>query len=232
MTAAELGEFLRRGRASSPMLSLHRDVVLEPNLFLREVDSAYRVIPSRNGSYSVVSDEFDQLNPVPIFGCAQLHTDGLYLDEVPEFSALYCQHPGEHGIGTIIADSRKAISMLRAQGLFDALQTLQLKYQFGDEQWCIRNLVQLHPVTGEPVLNLGPSGTIVETASYLDSASEGTPITSLSAVYSALEQSIVLHHYWSQGDLLMVDNNAFVHGRAFGPRDQLRKLLRIWISTR
>jgi alpha-ketoglutarate-dependent taurine dioxygenase len=201
---------------------------LDVDLFVRRSPN---VVACRNGLYSVVSEHFDQLNPAPISGALELHTDGLYCDAVPDLVLMYCDQPGTRCIRTMFADSCRAIELLRAAGMLQPIEQLKVCYQFnpGDEK--LHSLIAHHPRSGEPVIHLGPNGLVREAARGatipLDDVEE-----CMQALYQALEASIVLRHTWSRGDLVAFDNHRFTHGRAPGPVDVDRRLIRVWLTMR
>jgi alpha-ketoglutarate-dependent taurine dioxygenase len=232
LRAAELAAWLNGRVGFYSEIVMIRGVELDVDAFVTEARERYRVVPCRNGPYSIVSDEFDQANPVPLIGCRQLHTDGLYLAEVPDFGMLYCSDNGLGRVGTILADSRIAIDVLRKRGTFDAMRGLQVEYTFGPGENSLHDLVKRHPSTSELVLHLGPNGIVRRSNASPAWAGIGEPLASIAELYDALKDAIVLRHEWSPGDLILFDNNTFVHGRADGPSDPARRLLRIWVTTR
>jgi alpha-ketoglutarate-dependent taurine dioxygenase len=200
---------------------------LDPDLFVRKSSS---IVASRNGLYSVVSEEFDRQNPVAIGGVREFHTDGLYHNVIPDVVLMSCQNPGTQGIATLFVDSSRVVERLRASGLLSAFERFSVTYRYGSGAETRHNLIAKHAGTGRAIVHFGPGGTMRTTAPDAE-LSIADAAEYVRVLHEAFEQSIVLRHEWSSGDLLIFDNHMFVHGRQPGAPDSDRRLVRIWLST-
>jgi len=45
-----------------------------------------------------------------------------------------------------------------------------------------------------------------------------------------IQEKVVYSHEWRKGDLIIFDNDRFLHGRMSDGIDKIRHLYRIWIS--
>ena len=178
-----------------------------------------RIVESRNGFYSFVSNDYDAANPVPVRGFLDFHTDGLYSKRIPDYVVFYCDQRGTHDCPTIFADTRVVIEEIRRRGLFETYRQLQITYNF-DESEITLPLISDHPISGQPVLHIA--------ANYARHKHHATE-EAIHEVYEIMEKAIVREHSWREGDLILFDNHVFVHRRKACVSDSNRKLIRLWL---
>lgn len=183
-----------------------------------------RVVNSRNGPFSVVSNTYDTANPLPASGFLDFHTDGLYCQTIPDVVLFYCEDPGDDDCSTVLSDTRAVIERLKERGLFEAYGKLQVTYQFDQSGSRALPIIAPHPLTGQPIIHIAGNSTTSVTSEQSDL------MEAIEDIYRLLEESIVSEHKWEQGDLLVFDNHSFVHRRQRMPVDARRRLIRLWLN--
>jgi alpha-ketoglutarate-dependent taurine dioxygenase len=111
---------------------------------------------------------------------------------------------------------------------------LKFRYISKSLQRYSRPLVETHPVDGLPISNLVTRGYVepeVVDEKSLAALPDFRYITeAMSALYSAIDDSVVYEHSWRPGDVLLADNHTFLHARLAATPDAARRLSRIWLG--
>ena len=92
------------------------------------------------------------------------------------------------------------------------------------------NLIGRHSRTGEFALNIGArvffrprvDVPIADIPSARDTA------TAISTLYRYVDQNITRIHFWKAGDLIVFDNQRYIHARFAQAKDYKRELVRVW----
>lgn len=162
------------------------------------------------------------------------HWDGAF-HRVPSFLVFYCveaPHPGAGG-ETLFCDTRRVWEAASAaeQELWSRVEltyeTAKLAHYGGK---VTGPLLAAHPASGAPVLRFAEP---VETAlNPVTLTVTGVPEAKGTAFLAAMRRRIYdpaycYRHAWRQGDLLLADNHALIHGRTAFRRDCPRHLRRI-----
>lgn len=218
--------------ASGGLLVVNRDVQFDSQQFLRNIKRAGLVIvPSMDGPISIVQDGDDPKDFSRQSGAFPLHTDGLYYPRVPEFLLLFCENPGEGNTPTLVSDTRPLVRQYEVRRT--VLSDLDLVYVGRDGRCFPRPLVERHPITYEPIMNLGARAflRLKEGRHRYAGLTRNRAARLAIALRRRLEQSVSLRHFWAAGDALILDNNSYVHGReAAEGRDPRRRLIRVWMN--
>lgn len=225
----EFVQSLRAEEVRRPGYLSIAQVDFDVDCFLEALEPAIKVAPCRSGLYSYVCESEDRANPVAYSNCVELHTDGLYNNEIPSLCILYCLNPGDRGAPTVFADTRAALRTLNDTIALRTINQLEAVYDFGDRE-VVRGLISDHPSNREKVVYLASNAYVrpQRNASYQPTLQE--IVAGLRELYEALKSTIVLQHAWKPNDLIVFDNHSFLHGRAPAPSDVQRRLLRIWLS--
>lgn len=158
------------------------------------------------------------------------HVDGVYLERLPDFVALYCLDPGRGDSPTTFVDSRTLLKAVLADGLdIETLADISDHYLDRSGATVERPILNRHPRTGEWVLNYynGPGRFVTRRGA--DRALERRTLDSVKELLGEHLTGIApQRHHWGRGLFLMWDNHTFLHGRLADAPDQNRKLLRAW----
>lgn len=203
--------------------------------FVAEVPSqlpTYQVIPSSEGDVSIVQPT-DEKNP----GRSQradsfdYHTDGNYLPTPPSLFILACENPGTTDTKTAFIDSRNVVKAM-AQHM-PTLRRLNFSYFNKHGQKVTRPMVEHHPITEEEVMYCVTHGFPEPRINATREPEAVTP-TEIKGVMQALRvalQSVPTYmHSWSKGDVILADNQTFLHARVTTTPDPRRRLSRVWLG--
>ena len=166
-------------------------------------------------------------------GVFNFHADGLYYKDIPEIIWLYCVDSGYWDANTYLIDTKKAIKEVstRAQSV---LQTLQYSYIWRNWQHHPRNLLEQDPLASVPdfITNLSARGFISPLFATWDDMPEiDTQNEAIFELIKALKNNVSYEHTWKKWDMLLLNNNHFLHGRSpsiYGV-DVKRHLVRFWL---
>jgi alpha-ketoglutarate-dependent taurine dioxygenase len=198
-------------------------------------ESSLAIIPSSDGEISTVSQSGDPNDNSRQTGFFDLHQDGLYYPTAPHFLLLYCEDAGRGDSPTVVADTRPVVEEIDRRPDLQVLREVELVYRgkSGDEH--SHPLLESHPLTKWRVLNLGARAYV---RSFVKSEPPGAGATlrevvsAMAEVFRLLDGAVVRRHFWKKGDILLIDNHTFVHGREAKSLDFQRKLLRVWLSVK
>ena len=144
-----------------PILSSRHSLVatrvnLEVTPFLSCLRSVgLRCVESSDGIISTVQESNDPADFSRQSGFFDLHKDGLYLRNLPDYVLLYCEDPGFGETPTIFIDTRPIAEHVISEAKFEALTHLEMVYFGKENDIYARPLIGRHPKSGEPVINLG-----------------------------------------------------------------------------
>jgi alpha-ketoglutarate-dependent taurine dioxygenase len=197
--------------------------------------SSLYVVSTNDGPYSIVKetgnyDDFSQRTDR-----FDWHTDGLYYEKVPEYVILYCDNPGNGSTPTVFTDTRAVVSNLMETQAFNILNQLETVYIDKAGELFSRALLEKHPITQNLIINLGSRvylRPIVDVTQISLTPSLRDMLTASQTLLKEIDSHIVLRHNWKMNDLIIFDNNTFLHGREAQTADPARTLLRIWLSRK
>ena len=161
-----------------------------------------------------------------------LHWDGFFARE-PSYLVWQCATAPRRGGATIFADAGKAWQLAGAAqqeqwSRIELTYATEKKAHYGGV--ATRPLVAPHPRTGHMTLRFAePAATRLNPLSVTCSALPGGELAALVAdLQSRLHHPDVCHHHtWQDGDVVIADNHALLHGRtaiAGGGRRHLRRI--------
>jgi len=186
----------------------------------------FLLIATSDGPVSTVAETDQAADFSRQTGTFDFHTDGLYLNRLPDFVALHCVHPGVRGTVTGVSDTVLALQRINPMHL-QVLKELELVYVGRDGTHTSRPLVRHHPRSGDIVLNLGARAFIRPRSPFVTLRQQAA---ALNVLFRELDDAVVLRHRWTSGTLLFFDNNRYVHQRLAVATDHQRTLLRFWLS--
>ena len=197
-------------------------------------ESPFAIIPSADGDISTVYESGDSTDYSRQSGNFDLHKDGLYCTTPPDFVLLFCAEAGRGDSPTVVIDTRPIVRRIEERPELRVLKYAELVYRGKDGNEHPRRLVEPHPLTGWPILNLGARAYVRplkgESNEVVPTLREIT--RAMNEVFRLLDDAKVLRHFWKKDDFLLIDNHTFVHGREAKSVDHQRKLLRVWLSVR
>lgn len=226
-------------------LAVHQ-VDFDPKQFLQltqDSASLYEILPSSDGPIAVVQESpgiaMSPGTPVDFSHRSDffdLHKDGLYYPQLPPLALLHCADKGTSGIPTFFVDTQKIIEGMGKEE-FEVIKNLELVYEKKDGSTHVRNVLEPHSQTGEPIINLGSTRTYVrQMPDQLGNVSAREATRSMGKVFD-LADEVALQHSWETGQVVLFDNERYAHGRGraqsqTSSRDTTRRLHRIWINPK
>jgi len=171
-----------------------------------------------------------------------LHWDGMYREATPEFMMLYCARAPREGEGgrTRVVDTRRVARQAGRQTL-ERWRQVSVTYLKGGRVHysgaAHSPLIAQHPLTGEDVIRL--DGPYTASAPLLNEPVRIWHGIASSAV-TAFEDDLASHlladdcclaHAWEDGDLMIADNFAVLHGRDRFTPGSRRTLWRVQVHA-
>lgn len=214
---------------------IQMDSDIDPVNFVERIKSLgkFRIIHSSDGEFSTVQDKDNDLDHSKSSRHFELHTDGAYYKEIPDLVILYCENEGRGDSPTIITDTHKAFNKLEVSDR-EILHSIKFHYLSKKGEEHDRPFIERHPRDNKFLISNISTGYF----SFYDNKINRKKLPEFREVikaignfYDALDSEVVLKHYWRKNDLLIFDNNRFLHGRV--PecgQDKERKLYRIWLD--
>jgi alpha-ketoglutarate-dependent taurine dioxygenase/4-hydroxybenzoate polyprenyltransferase len=229
------------GAQLSEWVDAHRVVVLRgvvPPSRSELVATAHRLGPLQPWSFGAIHEIVPKENPTNYLYSKRLvplHWDGAFADRVPRillFQCLKTPPPGEGG-ETVFVDTTRVFAQTSEA---DKLLYGQLRFTYETDHVAhyggtfTKALLDVHPRThapvlrfAEPVIDVNPVRVRAEGLDPLESARQ---ITALRHALSA--EGCTLAHAWQEGDILLADNHALLHGRLpFTGENAARHLRRV-----
>jgi alpha-ketoglutarate-dependent taurine dioxygenase len=197
-------------------------------------DRRFRLIESSDGQVSDVLHRPDHSDRSARTDAFDFHNDGLYLNEPPDYCALYCLDHGDGDIPTTFVESCRILKRLEASGV--SLQTLSSLRQAYVDRRGMRHaydIVRPHPRLGHPTLQYFDGDGDLHTSPLklfpLMGSEDLREIRGLihGCIRECQSQWESLH--WKRGHFVVWDNYAFLHARPSTKIDLRRHLKRFWI---
>lgn len=207
----------------------HRVVVLRGFRSFAEkdelVDYARRWGPLLSWSFGEVLDLEVHVDPKDyVFtpGAVPYHWDGAFAERVPSYQVFQCVKAPTTGGRTVFCDTGLVLDSLpeSTRQVWEALRITYSKEKTAHYGGKITaNLVQSHPHTGEPVVRYAEP---LDPATYLSPLFlevEGLPDGLTAEAFFAdiearlYDPAVTYQHTWQDGDYVITDNHALLHGR-------------------
>jgi alpha-ketoglutarate-dependent taurine dioxygenase len=162
------------------------------------------------------------------------HWDGAFVGRVPRYIVFQCEAAPPEGAGgeTLFCDTRRLLERA-APDVREAWQHITIKYStekvvhYGGT--FASPLLATHPVSGEPVMryaepveDLNPVRLEIEGV-----ASEARAAFLLDMRRRLRDPEVCYAHRWREGDVLVADNHALLHGRRAFAESSPRHIRRV-----
>lgn len=193
----------------------------------------YQVVPSSEGEVSIVQPS-DEKNPDRSRrgDSFDFHTDGNYLPQLPALFLLACEDPGTNDTKTAFMDSRDVVREM--QEYVPTLGRLQFSYYDKHDTKVTRPMIETHPVTGETIMHCVTHGYAEPLVDATTGKVEVVPQVEIEEVMIALDAALRIVptyvHSWRKGDVIIADNQTFLHARQATTPDPNRRLSRVWLD--
>jgi alpha-ketoglutarate-dependent taurine dioxygenase len=189
-------------------------------------EGPYGTIQGTGGGNGGTADRSKRSDPF------DYHTDGFFFDTPPPLFSLVCEDPGISDSKTSFSDTKEVFR--KVDDYMPILGLLKFVYISKSLKTYSRPLVETHPVDGSPITNLVTRGYVMPAdvdESSLPSLPDHRYIAeAMSALYAAIDDSVVYEHSWQKGDVLVADNHTFLHARLAQTPDSARRLSRVWLG--
>lgn len=191
----------------------------------------YKIIEGAEGPFSAIQGSYSTADRSKRSDSFDYHTDGFFFDTPPPLFSLICENPGVLNSKTSLVDSKEVLQ--KVEKYLPILGLLKFNYISKTLKRYSRPLIERHPIDGSPITNLVTRGYVEP---YVDESSLSTLPDyryineAMSALYSAIDDSVVYTHSWQRGDVLVADNHTFLHARLAENPDAVRRLSRIWLG--
>ncbi len=212
----------------------HRVIVVRgvapqpPEALARDCRALGRLQPWRFGAVHELKHDAEADNYLYTDHPVPLHWDGAFADEVPHWLVFRCVQAPVAGGETTFVDTRRVLDQAtdeqRARwGATRVRYTTEKKAHYGGT--FTAEVVDRHATGGTPVLRYAEP---VDDLNPVAAAPEGPDAHRLHAELRDVlyGPDVLLEHRWQDGDLVIADNHALLHGRraydAAGPRHLLR----------
>ncbi len=186
-------------------------------------------IPGRRGASALIAQEPEVRLSMQGRNETEYHTDGVYIDPVPDYIMLFCERAGESASPTLVCDSLAALQQLDEQ-IRTTLRGIALEYVTPTGGVVRHPVVCTHPRSGAMVARLSTAAAPVPLVAGKRPLSLRSVTRALSLLYEALDAAKVEEVEWIPGRALLFDNHRFVHGRTLRGDDRTRRLHRLWLS--
>jgi alpha-ketoglutarate-dependent taurine dioxygenase len=194
----------------------------------------FNLVQSFDGYVSEVYEWDDPLDKSKSSKKFNFHADGLYYKNIPEIIWLYCVRPWIWDNTTYLIDTTQALNELTPD-ILQVLSKLEYTYVWRDSKLHPRSLLEEDPLSMSRALvtNLSAKWFISPSLKHnlwmpeLFEQQEATY-----ALKQALDRNRIYCHKWQSKELLLVNNNRYLHGRnesAHGV-DTMRFLYRFWLQ--
>ncbi len=214
---------------------LHVDLDVAKLKDLLSTSKQFELVPSTDGLVSEVIQGDDSIDNSRKTSRFDLHTDGAYLDNIPDYVVLHCIDPGYCDARTTFSNSADAIDSLEPSDRAMLTQMYNVFLARGGIE-VVRPLLEKHPRTGKYISNLTNRGTVrpycepheMKQLGVFDFAGP------LHRFVQALEMGEQQEHSWQANQSVIFDNLLYAHGRKSGKGgpDLQRYLQRLWIRRK
>lgn len=166
-------------------------------------------------------------------GAVPLHWDGLYQSHIPEFQVFACIDAAETGGNTVFTDTAAVIADAEPEQV-EQWAAVTVTYRVRGSGRARVPVVALHPVHGEPTIRFHEPARDGGVPDYrpeheFDGVAPDDVPDFLERLRLALHDR--KHHYrhtWQEGDVVVADNHALLHGREDGEPGE-RQLRRVYV---
>src|SRR5258708_287726 len=189
-------------------------------------DSSFSIRSTRGG---------ERISTKQDAGYLAFHTDGVTPGPVPELVILYCVDPGSDDAPTFFTNTTEVLSLMKP-AIVNQLQQLNfvIVNEAGERSQTAYPFIRQHSRTGESVVQ-----TIIPS---LPEPKPGISNWDLESVVLPVNQFLQVakesrvKHTWQRSQLLIWDNQQYIHGREEGQKnsseDGRRTLLRVHLDTK
>ncbi len=171
------------------------------------------------GSVNELEPEPDAKNYLYTRGPVPLHWDGAFAGKIPRYLFFQClEAPALDGGETVFVDTTR-VWRAADERTRDVYRSLAFSYEterivhYGGS--FVSPVAACHPYTGEAVLRFAEpvdeKNPVRVKAIGLDPLASARVVSELREALSL--PAAVLHHRWEQGDVVIADNHALLHGR-------------------
>lgn len=166
------------------------------------------------------------------------HWDGAFAKRAPEWILFHCVEAPDDGAGgeTLFADTTRVVERATPQERA-RWATVTITYatekivHYGGEVTAA--LAATHPQTGEAVLRFAEPVTAALNPVSLEVHGAANPRALVAELQAKLyDPRVCLAHRWRQGDVVLADNHALVHGRRAFEERTPRRLRRVNVLER
>jgi alpha-ketoglutarate-dependent taurine dioxygenase len=169
-----------------------------------------------------------------------LHTDGKYLQEVPEMVVLHCVDPGTSEIPTVFVDTKDIMDVLQKTDRLDEARGYEFIFRNKGGINFVRPLIEINPVNSESVMNIAVGSPQCHLRPQDDSDRTQREADEFYDLLEAIveEDVPIASHTWRRNDAVVFDNSRLIHGRGLAEHKSLeisdvqRHLHRIWLSRK
>ena len=210
-----------------------------PNLQEKDIVEVIESIPefcivnSREGKSSRVENKNDTKDWGKNNDFFPFHLDGGYYSKIPKYAILYCAGPSEKGGETFFTESSYVINKLVQKYDNNFLDSLNIVYMSPDKKKYKKPLIekvelgsQLNWYSSlyiEPDINKLPDDRRRLFTKFINEL--------IMDIENLLREGICLKHSWSEGDLVLFNNQLLLHGREkILDNNSNRLLYRIWFD--
>ncbi|HKR04928.1 MAG TPA: TauD/TfdA family dioxygenase [Bacteroidia bacterium] len=232
----ELFEKIRSINTSESGCFLHYNVDLDLKLFIDKVSefTFFKIINSFEGPFTIIKDlGINSADYSKQSGFFDFHTDGLYnQNNIPSLVFLYCKTKGKQINHTTFIDGNSFSKLIVEKR--SLLNKLSLVFVNRNGEDIENNLIQIHKWTNEILIILGDRAFIrprksIEAKEY-PTLREISEITN--KIFSIIKEGNKIIHTWENNDLLIFDNQRFLHSRQGKETDIERELIRICLDKK
>jgi alpha-ketoglutarate-dependent taurine dioxygenase len=192
----------------------------------------------------VLGWDFGEVNDLRVRACAKnylytnhevpFHWDGAFVGRVPRYIIFQCESAPPNGAGgeTLFCDTRRVLERA-ASDVRESWARIAITYStekvvhYGGT--FASPLLARHPVGGEPVLRYAePVEDLNPVRLELEGVAEGARAAFLLDMHGRLRDPEVCYaHAWRDGDILVADNHALLHGRRAFAESSPRHIRRV-----
>ena len=186
------------------------------------------------GAVNELQVKSDAKNYIYTPSAVPFHWDGAFVGRIPHYIFFHCvtAPPPEAGGETTFSDAVAALNRVSPdeRRLWDELRityTTQKVVHYGGS--FTSPLVGVHPAKGEPVLRFAEPVVDLNPVSLSCESLDAAQLDALVARLQHLlyDPRLLYEHRWRDGDVVIADNHALLHGRRAFRADAPRRLRRV-----
>lgn len=191
----------------------------------------FQIINGAEGAFGTIQGSENTADRSKRSDSFDYHTDGFFFETPPPLFSLVCEDPGTTDSRTAFVDTKEVFH--KVEDYLPILGLLKFKYISKSLERYSRPLVEHHPIDGLPITNLVTRGYVepeVDKDSLPTLPDFRFMNEAMSALYAAIDKSVVYTHSWQKGDALIADNHTYIHARLAAAPDMARRLSRLWLG--